>query len=751
MTEPDPPFAPVRPRATRRSTDLRLLAAGVAAAAAIGVPVLAALGGGAAAAAGSWLLAALCVLGLVLAWLVHRLVRRERELSAVAAYLAGRVEDAQDRVWELSESLDRHRDLMEAQGAIVLRRDGMGRLTYANDLFCRTFGLERGAVIGTGAMPHPLDDPDRPCPNGVPQPPYDGRFRTVDGPRWITWQDVPVHDDTGRIVEIQSVGRDITERRETEAALRRARDQAEAGNRAKSRFLAALSHEIRTPMNGVIGMSDLLLDTGLTPEQATYARAVRGSAAALLGMIDEILDFSRIEAGRLELSAEPLSVASIVEDVAELLGPRAEAKGLELASFVSAAVPPVVVGDADRIRQVLVNLAGNGIKFTERGGVSIEVRPEPIGPGVRIDVRDSGTGIPADALERIFEEFEQADGGPARRHGGTGLGLAICRRVVAAMGGAIAIQSAPGRGSVFSVRLPLVPPDAGDDAARDAAAPRTAPLLGGRRVLVASPSGVVRATLAAALREEGARADTVARQATLARRLTGPARFDAAIVDLPLAAGLDPRTLPSIVLVSPGGRPALPGLLARGFAGYLVKPVRRQSLLARLGVAGGRGTAPAGARPDRGPQGAGVPVLLAEDNDVNALLTEAVLSRLGHRVARARDGLEAVERFAAARAAARPFAAVLMDIHMPGLDGIEAARRIRALEKTADPGRSPGRALIVALTANAFDEDRSACIAAGMDDFLVKPVDRDALAACLSRAAPAARRGAARRAGRGRG
>lgn len=726
---------PSRPQPRR--LDPRLTVAGLSLAAAAlwivsaGVSLLAPASWSAdVAAMQSWTLAALLVLGPLLALLLILAMRRTGGLADTGAHLAARLEDAQDRIWELSEDLGRHRDLMQAQGAILVRRDRDGRLIHANDRFCELFGLDRSAVLGTRAMPHPLDDPDRPAPNGVPAAPFEARYRTVDGIRWLHWQDVPVRDDTGRVLEIQSIGRDVTGRKEAEEALRRARDEAEAGNRAKSRFLAALSHEIRTPMNGVIGMSDLLLDTGLTPEQATYARSVRTSAASLLGMIDEILDFSRIEAGRIELAAEPFAIAPLVEDVAELLQPRAEEKGLELCVLVSADIAPVVIGDADRVRQVLVNLAGNAVKFTDRGGVAIEVRSAPLGPGFAIEVHDTGIGVPAEAMDRIFEEFEQAEGGPSRRHGGTGLGLAICRRLVAAMGGEITVSSRLGRGSVFTVLLPLAPAQAARPMARRR-------LLEGRSILIAASFPLLRRTLADALREEGARVDVVAKGATLAVRMAAPGRYDAAIVDLPLAGAAQPARLPTVVLVTPASRQALPDLLGnRGFGGYLVKPVRRQSLLTRLGVACSTGKSGAEARPPAQTADEPLDILLAEDNDVNAVLTGALLERMGHRAERARDGLAAVEMYRAAQRAGRPFPVVLMDIHMPGLDGLEATRRIRALGR----GQGERRPVIVALTANAFAEDRTACLAAGMDGFLVKPLTREALAACLTQASSASAR-----------
>ncbi|MCT8972154.1 PAS domain-containing hybrid sensor histidine kinase/response regulator [Microbaculum marinisediminis] len=732
MTEPDLTEAglPARPPRIRSA---RLIHAATLTLAVM-LPVTLILGGPL-----PWIAAAgLIGLSLALLRTVTRDRRRRTDSDAAVARLSHRLEDAQDRIWELSEGLARQRGLVDAQDDAIVRRDADGRLTFANDAFCRIFGFERAEVVGTIGMPVPLEpaqDPgDASVSPDMPRLTFDARYRTAVGDRWFQWQDTPIRDATGRVVEIQSVGRDITIRKDTEDALRRARDAAEQASRAKSRFLAAVSHEIRTPMNGIIGMADLLLDSGLTQEQTTYARAVHGSAEALLGLIDEILDFSRIEAGRIELADAPFSLAKVISDVAELFGPRAGEKGLEIAAFVSRDVPAVMRGDADRLRQVLVNLAGNGIKFTDRGGVLIEVRSEATaisaagGPktgGIQISVRDTGIGIPNDALGRIFDEFEQADVGPARRHGGAGLGLAICKRIVAAMNGEMTVESNPGRGSTFTVRLPLVASE------RVPAPPR---MLVGRHILVASPSPILRQSLKSVLEDEGARVDVVARADTYARRLAGNGKFDSVLVDLPFADTVEPGPLPMIVLLAPRDRGILSDLMERGFAGYLIKPIRSQSLLARLGVAANREGRPAVPIPQEEPVGPALDVLLAEDNDLNAMLTEALLRRLGHRITRVRDGLQAVAKVRAARDRARPFDIVLMDVHMPNLDGLSAAREIRAHERDTPKG---GRVFMIALTANAFAEDREACLEAGMDMFMAKPVDREVLAEGLKKFTPA--------------
>src|SRR5581483_2662453 len=287
---------------------------------------------------------------------------------------------------------------------------------------------------------------------------YDQKIMTGDGARWLAWRDVIVRSKSGD-TEVQSVGRDVTARTEAEHALAEARDAAEAASRAKSRFLAMVSHEVRTPLNGILGMTDLLLDTPLTPEQATYVKAAKESGNALLSLIEEILDFSKIEAGRMTLDPQPFSPGALVEEVVELLAPRAQAKGIEIASDFDERLPQRVTGDVTRLRQVLLNLTGNAIKFSGAGGVSVTIEPGVNTDDMVFEVRDTGIGIAPDQQARIFLEFEQADGGATRKFGGTGLGLAISKRIVERMGGRIAVTSAPGAGATFRVTLPLPPAD----------------------------------------------------------------------------------------------------------------------------------------------------------------------------------------------------------------------------------------------------------------------------------------------------
>jgi PAS domain S-box-containing protein len=657
--------------------------------------------------------------------LAAMLVRR-RALLGKMRKLEARIEELSDRVWELGEAEERARSLLEAQGDLIVRRDAEGKVTYANDAFCTLAGQKRAALIGKPvALPVKEQGPVSVLADGTRV--HDQKIAGGAGHRWIAWREVAVRGEAGS--EVQGVGRDVTDRVEAEHALEQARDQAEAASRAKSRFLAMVSHEIRTPLNGMLGMADLLLDTQLTPEQRTYAKAARTSGETLLSLIEEVLDFSKIEAGKLDLEQRPFALSPLVEEAVELLAPRAQAKGIEIASFVDERLPATLVGDAARLRQVLLNLAGNAIKFTEKGGVAVIVEPDELSGEVRFQVRDTGIGLKPEDQTRIFRDFEQADGSFTRKFGGTGLGLAITKRIVERMDGHIGVESAPGAGATFTVTLPLAAALAEENERTFAA-----PDLANASVMIVAGAEIEASLLARRLGRWGART-CAAQDERVAMALLPERHWDALLVDYPLASAMiaagDFTRLAvkhRIVLIRPTERHELPALKAAGFTGYLVKPVRAVSLAARLADGDAfehppaevaredaDSTAPAAAK--------GLSVLVAEDNEINALLMRALLTRLGHRPTVAGNGEAAVESWLAARAAGSPYDLVFMDVQMPVLDGLEAARRIRAAELAADA--KPVRML--ALTANAFPEDREAALAAGMDGLLVKPLDAERL------------------------
>jgi signal transduction histidine kinase/DNA-binding response OmpR family regulator len=666
------------------------------------------------------MLAGLLVVALATLALRHR---RSSTQTERLAELEALLEERDDRIWALEESLVRTTKLADAQGELVVREDEAGRVTYASEMLCALVRKPLDEIVG-----HPISLQAR--AQGVriahadDSCTFDQEIATEAGSRWIAWKEVTVRDPSGRVVEIQRVGRDVTARVAAEQALAVAREKAEAASRAKSRFLAVVSHEVRTPLNGVLGMADLLLETGLSPEQQTYARAMKTSGEALLALIEEILDFSKIEAGRLDLEAIPFDLAALVTDVVELLAPRAQAKGIEIAADIDDHIPLRVAGDAARLRQVLLNLAGNAVKFTDAGGVSVLVEREG-SDRTRFVIKDTGPGIEPEAQARIFNEFEQGDSTLARRHDGTGLGLAIASRIVERMGGEIGLSSGQEFGSSFSFTIEL--PAIGDHQAADAG-----PDFSLRNILVASPSPVVGPLLERRLAAWGAHV-TLALEAKIAEALLPERRWDHLLVDRSFGADATHSLVRSagryanqkLVLLAPSERSELSDLRSAGFDGYLVKPVRAASLAERLSTPeseSGRSfdfDFEKNANPVRKQRA--LAVLVAEDNEINALLAQTMLGKLGHIPTVVTDGVSAVSAVATAQALGAPYDLVLMDLHLPGMDGLEATKRIRAL------GAEGGGVPIIALTANAFAEDREACRAAGMDGFIVKPFDRERL------------------------
>ena len=583
--------------------------------------------------------------------------------------------------------------VLDALAELVLVRRSDGRIDYVNQAFLDAFGGNRETWTGTWFDVAPRFDEEKIARR------YDAVLHTKAGPVWVEWSETALGDG-GAI----SIGRDVSHERKARA------EQSEAA-RGKSIFFAAVTHELRTPLSGALGAAELLNDTELKPDQTAYLDAVRSSAAHALALIDDILDLTRLEAGHLQLRKAPTDLRRLIEDVCEILAPRAGEKGLHLVHAIDADIPEQVEADPARVRQILFNLAGNAVKFTETGGVAIYA--DRVGDAVRFSVRDTGPGIAKDHQAKLFEHFERGDAETSKAPG-AGLGLAMVRQLTLAMQGEFGVQSEPGAGALFwatATLKPLSPPPSGRP-------------LADRTVLIASPREIVCEALGRQARALGAEAVLVSKRRGVIEAVSKHNQTLTLILDEDwsddapaLKQAHDDIHILALSQAHTKDRFTEGPDRPSGIDGWLVAPVR----LSSLGFyAAGRDNRRRAARTgDRSAQAgllAGLRLLLAEDDPVNAMIAKTVLTRLGAHVVHVDNGRDAFEHIGT-----QSFDLALLDLRMPEMDGLEAARAIRRLPAPA------GIVPLVALTANATEADRSACLAAGMDAFFTKPLKADTL------------------------
>ncbi|NVK34200.1 MAG: response regulator [Rhodobacteraceae bacterium] len=677
---------------------------------------------------------------------VDDLSRAQATIAHQAAQLRAeqaKSEELEDTAWELRERDERQSSILSTLGDIVLRRDLDREVVYANRAAEKAFGGLHEPLIGTSLI-LPRVEQDLASPDRF-QEYEDSDFgdillQTNQGRRWFSRIDSSVRDAQSEEPMIQTVLRDVTDRRLIEDELLAARHSAESSNEAKSRFLATVSHEIRTPLNGILGMASLLRDTRVTKEQTAYIEALQSSGETLLMLIDEVLDFSKVEAGKFELQTAPASVKSIAENVAEVLAPKAHAKGLEIGARINPNLPETVTIDAPRVRQILFNLIGNGIKFTDTGGISLEidgVENTSGGSLLQIRVLDTGIGFEASQADRLFQEFEQIDHGPTRKFDGTGLGLAIAQRLTELMDGTISATPHPDGGAEFFVSIPV--PEALNSTDHIKAPDHAF----GKKVVIISEGKVEPRLICDRLAGVGVQTITcIPGSDSLDEHL---ATADLLVVDnssLSDSAGwlagahLSGPSIPAVIMVLPSERDRLERLRKAGYTAYLIRPIRMDSLTQTIfnlleetpkSLAWDAGAVIDPLAQDKDKQRAPsrpLKLLVAEDNDINRLLSEALLRKLGHEPVLVTDGEKAMQA-----AETTHFDAILMDMHMPGVDGITATTQIRAREQQS--GQQPVPILMV--TADVMQDAREKAAAAGVTGYLTKPLSADSLKEALAK------------------
>ena len=719
-----PPLAPELPAAASREglPFLTIVAIAVLAGLAhlTGAPIIVTIG-----------LAAAAFAGLAMHLRNRRDVRRTAALlDESAARSRAEIETLADRMWEMQESEERFRGLIDALGDLVVHRDRDGHIVHANSVFASLVDVDPRDLAGKTLSELGIDVgivPDAAFSDHECLSSTDVAIRTPNGPRWFSWIELSVRDKDTGAVSHRAIARDITARKRAESSLITARERAEYASQAKSRFLATVSHEIRTPMNGIMGMAKLLADTDLSPEQRTYVGAVSTSASALLALIEDLLDYSKIEAGRFEPEPQPISLREIADNIIELLAAKAFAKNIGLGCHVEPDVPQMVTADPGRVRQVLLNLIGNAVKFTDAGGVLLTVARARTEATDRIcfTVADTGPGLREEDMERIFEEFEQSDGTSTRVHGGVGLGLAISKRLAAAMGGTISVSSRLGEGSEFVLEIPAV--------AATEPPPHRHNVLADRRAVIVSKNAVEADAIARTIRAHGGIVEIASTPSQAAPFAAG---CNVLLIDAALENS-DGRLLKrlrdsgfadceAITLIAPTDRGMLGEFRARGYATFLARPVRGETLLRVLLTS--HGSMLAQPQPERRSAASarkrdqGLSVLIAEDNDINAMLARATLLKAGHRVKIVGNGKAAVDAVTDAGLKFR-FDVVLMDLHMPVMDGLDAIAAIRRHEESLAMPPIP----IMVLSADSQEKTRHAVLAHGASGFVTKPLDPDAL------------------------
>lgn len=659
--------------------------------------------------------------------------------------MRSRFEKLEDRAWELRESEERYKTLAEAFDDILVMRDTNGHVTYCNEVYKKCFAT---AKSGNSLAPEITKALENKVASNAP---VEICVKTSEGTIWYHWLDIPIRDDKNDGMAILSVARDITVFKKSNDLDKLARQKAEQASNAKSRFLAMVSHEMRTPLNGIIGMSTLLQDTQLSPEQENYTKALKDSGVTLLDLIEDMLDLTMIEAGKFETKSEIFNVREEFHKIVELLSSKAFSKSLDLNLYIDFSVPELAIGDIKRIRQITINLLGNAIKFTNEGAIEIrcdlKIGDNKSKPILQIDVEDTGPGLTPDDQMSIFDEFERADNSNTRAQNGAGLGLTISRSIANRLNGELNLIHSDSSGSCFRLEVPIQ-----EKAANMADCRR----LADNNTIIASSDCFLAKSLSKIISAFGGNSRLVTTDLQLQALLESKTVFSSIIIN-PSGLEIDAERIYEIssmlqphqtivTLLHPKERLGYSDLFEDNKIFWLTKPVRESSLLAMLDnpssiqkpnkegrLNSGKEIAIAASNYSAATTSS-AKVLLAEDNDINALLVTAALSKIGIVTTRVQNGAEALDAFKRSinNNNSPKFDLVLMDMHMPKLDGIAAVEAIRKEELTLSPCLSEGLVPIFMLTADEQQKSRLKAKKAGANGFLVKPLDPKVLCQIIS-------------------